>query len=191
MALQDILPNGMGDSSSGLSDVLGSSPDASSGGAFERQFKNSNFDGGVEGDVVDTDFRTIASYEVPAGTEIRFGSGSAQNEANQGYLYVLIKNGGSSPEEIEGTLRLSYATATGRGIVVVQDFNAENLHGSKSDRGLKVPLPEQVDKRKIEENERLLVQFQTDSGSVTINDPETEVDIPVTEYDLTVDDFAR
>ena len=189
MALQDILPNGMGGSSSGLSDVLGSSPDAASGGAFERQFKKSNFDSGVQGDVVDTDFRTIASYEVPAGTEIRFGSGSAENEANQGYLYVLIED--STPEEIEGTLRLSYATTTGRGTVVVQDFNADNLHGSKSDRTLKVPLPEQVDKRKIEENERLLVQFQTDSGTATVDDTETEVDIPVTEYDLTVDDFAR
>ena len=189
MALQDILPNGMGDSSSGLSNVLGSSPDAASGGAFERQFKNSNFDVGVQGAVVDTDFRTIASYEVPAGTKIRFGSGSAQNEANQGYLYVLIKHENDS--EIKGTLRLSYATTTGRGTVVVQDFNSENLHGSKSDRARKVPLPEQVDKRKTVENERLLVQFQTDSGTATVDDTETEVDIPVTEYDLTVDDFAR
>lgn len=189
MALQDVLPNGLMGGSSGLGDVLGSSPDAATGGAFERNFKNSNFDNGVEGDVVDTDFRTIASYEVPAGTEIRFGSGSAKNEANQGYLYVFIKD--STPAEIEGTLRLAYATTTGRGTVVVQDFNAENLHGSKSDRALKVPLPEQVDKRKIEENERLLVQFQTDSGTATVDNTETEVDIPVTEYDLTVDDFAR
>lgn len=182
MGVFDNLGNaGMGDE---ISRVLGTSKDAAGGQAFQRSFKNGDFDDGVGGDVEATQFRTIASYQVPAGTELAWGYGSATNEANQGYIYALTQN--ATPAEVTGTLRLAYASTTQRGIEVVWDGNEEELHGDKSDRSMKKPLPEQVQKPVQQQDEYLLVQFKTDGGADTIDGANTDLAIPVTEYDLTV-----
>lgn len=175
-------PFGLGGVSDDVSEVLGKSRESSSRPAFQRKFGTGDFDS-FGGTAVDGEFSTIAAYTVPAGTEISWGYGSAKNEANQGYIYALIQD--TTPAEVDGVLRLAQTNPTGRRTEVVADFDTEELKGSKTDRSQKQPLPEQVDKPLVTQDSRILVQFrQTTGANVEISEPDSDVSMPVTEYDL-------
>lgn len=168
--------------SSEVSDVLGKSRESAERPSFQRKFSTGDFDS-FGGTAVDGEFSTIATYTVPAGTEISWGYGSAKNEANQGYIYALIQD--TTPAEVNGVLRLAQTNPTGRRTEVVADFDTEELSGSRTDRSQKQPLPEQVDKPLVTQDSRIMVQFRQTTGSnVDISEPDSDVSMPITEYDL-------
>lgn len=160
--------------------VLGKSEDSAQRDSFNRDFGTGNFDS-FGGDVEPGKFVQIAEFDVPASTEYSWGYGSAENEVNQGYLYVELKNGSST--SLEGTVQFAQETPTGRGKRVVAEFDTTRLDASKTDRAKMVPLPEQVGHPVVTQDSKLTVYFDCSSND-TVNSSNSEVIMPVTEYDL-------
>lgn len=163
-----------------LADTLGQDPDSAASNNFNRDFNVGNF-GSFGGDVTAGKFTEIARFQVPSSTEYSFGYGRANNPENQGYLYVDLQNG--TPAEVEGTIRFALQSATGRNEIVIADFDTEKLDASKTDRTQQVPFPEQVSDPKASEDSFLVIKFEPNSND-TVNEANSEVIIPVTEYDL-------
>lgn len=178
MGLLDNVTSGV---SSEASEVLGKSKQSAANSSFNRDFNQSDFDDDWGEDVTADAWTRLSEFTVPASTRYAWGYGSAKNPENQGYIYVLIQNG--TPEEVTGTLRLAQESPTGRKTLVVADFDSSTLHGSKSDRTQRIPLPEQVDKPQVSKDSKLVVEFNANSTD-TIDPANTEVILPVTEYDL-------
>lgn len=131
-------------------------------------------------------YTPILTKTVKAGTKYSFGSGAAKHEANQGYIYVFLKDDATSPAEVIGQLRLKQTSETGRTSEVVKDLPSDELHGSKSNRTQKQPLPEQDHVPLVGRDSHLVVEFKPASSSaVTISEANTEFKVPATEYDLT------
>lgn len=169
--------------SGGLSNVaetLGQDPESAGADSFKRDFNVANFDT-FGGDVTAGKYTEIARFRVPSSTEYSWGYGRASAPENQGYLYVDLQNG--TPGPVEGTIRFTLQSATGREEIVVADFDTEKLNASKTDRTQQVPFPEQVSTPKASEDSFLVVKFDPASND-TIDDAESEVILPVTEYDL-------
>jgi len=165
---------------SNLAETLGQDAGSAERNSFNRDFNTSNFDS-FGGDVTDGKYVEVARFRVPSSTEYAWGYGSAAAPENQGYLYVDLRDGSDS--EIEGTFRLELASATGRETTVVADFDTEKLDASKTDRTQQVPLPEQVSDPLASEDSFLVVKFQPTAAG-TVSETNSEVIVPVTEYDL-------
>ena len=165
---------------SNLADTLGKDPDSAAAQSFNRDFNVANFDT-FGGQVTSGKYTEIARFKVPSSTEYSWGYGRASNPENQGYLYADIQNDTSGA--IEGTIRFTLQSATGREEIVVADYDTEKLDASKTDRTQQVPFPEQVSTPKASEDSFLVVKFDPASND-TIDDAESEVILPVTEYDL-------
>jgi len=163
-----------------VADTLGINKESAKQKAFKRDFNKGDFDE-FGGDVNAGQFSTIASYDVPASTEISWGYGKANNPENQGYLYVDLQN--ATPAAVEGTLRLAQESPTGRRTLVVADFDTTTLDASKSDRTQRIPLPEQVDKPVVTQDSRIVVQLKPTADD-TVDEGQSDVIFPVTEYDL-------
>lgn len=169
-----------------VSETLGRDPESAKGNAFNRDFNESDFDE-FGATTRAGKFVALAAFEIPASTEYAWGYGRASNEANQGYIYVDLNGDdgtGSVTQEITGTLRLSQESATGRETLVVSDFALGKLDGSKTDRGLQIPLPEQVDKPTVSKDSSLVVSVRANEDGEDVTDEVSEVILPVTEYDL-------
>lgn len=180
MALQDILAGGLGQSVNEAAEVLGKSRESAAQRAFDRDFNVGNFDS-FGGDVTDGKYTEIARFTVPASTEYAWGYGSAANPRNQGYLYVDLQN--STPSAVEGSIRFKQETPTGRGSEVVADFDTERLDASKTNNEQMVPFPEQVSHDKVSKDSHLVVEMDPDAND-TISSSDSDIIIPVTEYDL-------
>lgn len=163
-----------------LAETLGRDPESAQAKAFNRDFNIGNFDS-FGGDVTAGKFTEIGRFEVPSSTEYSWGYGRASNPENQGYLYVDLQNG--TPAAVEGTIRFTLQSATGRQEIVVADFDTEKLDASKTDRQQQVPFPEQVGTPKASEDSFIVVKFDPASND-TVDETESEVILPVTEYDL-------
>lgn len=167
--------------------VLGKSQESASRKSFNRDFNDDDFDE-FGGDVKADSWVEIARFTVPAKTEYSWGYGSAENPENQGHLYVDLRgddeDADGTMDPIEGTIRFLQRSATGRGSEVVADFDTTRLDASKSDKGLMVPFPEQVGHDLVVQDSHLTVELEAnaDDSIVAAN---SEVIIPVTEYDLT------
>ena len=163
-----------------LADTLGQDPDSASRNSFNRDFNVGNFDS-FGGDVTDSKYVEIARFRVPSSTEYAWGYGSANAPENQGYLYVDLRD--DTDSAIEGTFRLELASATGRDTTVVADFDTEKLDASKTDRTQQVPLPEQVSDPLASEDSFLVIKFNPNAAG-NVDETNSEVIVPVTEYDL-------
>lgn len=163
-----------------LGDVTGQSEEAAQRSAFSRDFNVSDFDS-FGGDVTAGKFTEIARYKVPADTEYSWGYGRAANAQNQGYIYIDLQNG--TPDPVEGTIRLKVESSTGRRQEVVKDLDTEKLDASKTNREQMVPLPEQVSSALATQDAHLVVSMDPSSND-TVDSSNSEVIIPVTEYDL-------
>lgn len=163
-----------------LSETLGADPESASRNAFNRDFNVNNFDD-FGGDVTAGKYTEIGRFRVPSSTEYAFGYGRAANPENQGYLYVDLQN--KTPAAVEGTIRLELQSATGRTSTVIADFDTEKLDASKTDRTQQVPLPEQVSDPLASEDSFLVLKFDPNTDD-TVSAADSEVIIPVTEYDL-------
>lgn len=180
MALNDLLSGGLSSQVEEASKVLGKGKESVAQKSFNRDFNTGDFDS-FGGDVESGKFNEIARFQIPASTEYSWGYGSAENPQNQGYLYVDLQN--STPSAIEGTIRFELESATGRNSQVVADFDTTRLDASKTDKQLMVPFPEQVSHPKVEKDQHLAIYLDADSTD-TVDSGQSEVIVPVTEYDL-------
>lgn len=171
-----------GDVPDALGDVTGKPNQSESADAFSREFNVGDFDT-FGGDVTAGKYIEIARFKVPADTEYSWGYGKASAPENQGYLYVDLQSG--TPNPVEGTLRFTVESSTGRNTQVVADFDTERLEASKTNREKQVPLPEQVSSALATEDAFLVIQLNAAPGNTdqTVDDGESEVIIPATEYD--------
>lgn len=161
-------------------EVLGRSSDSAARDSFSKELGVSDFDS-FGGDVTSGKFTEIARLRVPADTEWSWGYGSANNPENQGYLFVDLQN--SSPAEVEGIIRFTVESSTGRQTHVVADYDTSRLAASKTNREQMVPLPEQVNSPLATQDAYLVAKMDPVSDD-TIDETESEVIIPATEYDL-------
>lgn len=160
--------------------VLGKSEESAQRKSFSRDFNIGNFDS-FGGDVTQGKMTEVARFRVPADTEYSWGYGAAENPDNQGYLYVDLQN--STPAAVEGTIRFKVESSTGRHSEVVADMDTSKLDASKTDRTQQVPLPEQVGSSLASEDAYLVIEMDPQATD-TISASDSEVIIPVTEYDL-------
>lgn len=107
----------------------------------------------------DGEQNTIAEFQVPPQQTYRYGYGSASREANQGYLFVDLKDDATSPANISGKVRLVQEDANGLNKKVVFEEQADVLNGDQSDRQQKIPLPEQVNFPLVGEDSYLKIEF--------------------------------
>ena len=162
-----------------LGDILGKSDEAASRESFNRDFNVGNFDS-FGGDVTAGKFVEIARFQIPADTEYRWGYGAAKNPRNQGDLYVDLQN--STPAAVEGTIRFKIESATGRRSKVIADYDTETLDASKTNSEQQEPFPEQVGTTATQDS--FLVVELNPSSNDTVSSSDSEVIVPVTEYDL-------
>ena len=170
----------MGSARTELSEVLGKPAESAGRNSFNRELNVDNFDS-FGGDVTAGKFTEIARFRVPSDTEYAWGYGSAKNPDNQGRLFINLQN--ATPAEVEGTIRFTVESSTGRNTEVVSDFDTERLDASKTDRTQMVALPEQIGSALATEDAYLVVQMNP-NASDTIDAGNSDVIIPVTEYDL-------
>lgn len=160
--------------------VMGKSEESADRDSFNRDFGTANFDT-FGGDTQVGKQIEIGRFTVPASTEYAWGYGSADNPANQGYLYVKIMS--DAGNQVHGKLTLVQESPTERGQTVVASFDTERLDASKSDSQLQVPLPEQISKPLVTQDSSLALYFNANTAE-TIDETATDVIFPVTEYDL-------
>lgn len=163
-----------------LQDVLGRSRESAERNSFSKEFNVGDFDS-FGGDVTDGKFTEIARFQVPADTEYSWGYGAASAPSNQGHLYVDLQN--ATPAAVEGIIRFVVESSTGRKTEVVADFDTERLDASKTNREQMVPFPEQVGSALATQDAHLVIQMDPDAAD-TIDSGNSDVIIPVTEYDL-------
>lgn len=163
---------------SGVDDIIGGGGGRA---AFTKEFNTSDFDS-FGGDVTSGKYTEIARFTIPSDTEYSWGYGAAKHSDNQGYLYIDLQNG--VPAAVEGQIRFTVESSTGRSTEVVKDFDTERLDATKTDKQAMVPFPEQVNSDLATEDSHLVVEMNP-NGDDTINMANSDVIIPVTEYDLT------
>lgn len=164
-----------------VNDVLGTPQETANRKGFSRELNVDDFDS-FGGDVTAGKFTEVARFQVPSDTEYSWGYGAANNPENQGYLYVDLQNG--TPAAVEGTLRFTVESSTGRRTEVVKDVDTERLDASKTDRTQMVPFPEQVSSALAKADGYLVIQLNPTAND-TVSEANSEVIIPATEYDLT------
>jgi hypothetical protein len=89
------------------------------------------------------EFQTIATYKCPAQVTIRVGYGTLALPDSCGYFYLSLMNGvDASPVEVTGKVRVIVTNNQGTKISVIGEWDESALHGSLTDRRLKIPIPE-------------------------------------------------
>lgn len=174
------MPLGLGGGLSEAAETLGKSNESAARQSFSRDFNISNFDS-FGGAVTSGKWTEVSRFRVPADTEYSWGYGTAKNATNQGYLYVDLQNG--TPAAVEGQIRFVIESSTGRKTEVVADFDTEKLDASKTNREQMVPFPEQVGSSIATEDAYIVMQMNP-SADDTVDSANSDVIIPVTEYDL-------
>jgi hypothetical protein len=179
MALNDML----GGAAEEAGDVLGTSRESANRSSFARDLNVKDFDS-FGGEVTPGKFIEVARLRVPADTEWSWGYGTANHPENQGYLYVDLQS--NTPNPVEGTIRFVVESSTGRKTEVVKDLDTEKLDASKTDRNSQVPLPEQIGSALATQDAYLVIKMDASPSNTdqTIDEAESDVIIPATEYDL-------
>lgn len=148
--------------------------------SFSRDFQTGSFDS-FGGDVTSGKMTEIARFQVPSDTKYSWGYGSADKPENQGYLYVDLRDGSSNA--VDGVIQLVVESSTTRETEVVKEIDTERLDASKTDRQQQVALPEQISNALATEDAYLVVNLDP-SADDTVDETNSEVILPVTEYDL-------
>lgn len=130
-------------------------------------------------DVTEGDFTKVAQFTVPAQERYRWGYGAAENPENQGYIYVDLQN--STPNEIDGSIRIQQRDAQEREVRTVEELEIAQLRASKSDRSQMIPLPEQVQQPKVGRDSKLALSVDPDADD-TVDWTESEVILPTAVY---------
>ena len=129
----------------------------------------------------------IWQHTVPAQQIIRWGSGSPNQQRNQGYMHFFAAD--ISTDYEEGILRLVVANARQTKIIVVKEINTQRLHttdvtsaitATPTDINTMIALPEQVRSPAAGEDSLLQLWFVSTIQGTTVDT--CEFSIPVTVY---------
>lgn len=131
----------------------------------------------------------LARWKAPAGIARRWGYGTAEAEANQGYAFGQFYN--ADDEQIQVQLIFKWENSTGRSSQVVDEANSKDMDTTdRYNRDEQIPMPEDTSKRRAVQDEALLVMAEplTDPANITndfaIAAANSEVRFPATEYDV-------
>lgn len=127
-------------------------------------FTETTFDQWNGGNLVDGEFREIATFQVPAQEAYTWGFGEPVpgKELNQGRIYLSTDDG--SGNSVVGRLRLGDRKRTGK---MPQDrgtFHTSELDANQSDKTTWTKLPER-DMPKISQDSILYLEFEYDSAA--------------------------
>jgi len=181
-----VLQNLLGNADDAIDRITGTSTQADqSGVAFSREFNVKDFDS-FGGKVTPGKMVEFGRFQVGANVEYSWGFGVAENPENQGYIYIDLQSPNGNP--VEGTLQLAVETSTNRETIPVKEFDTTKLDASKTDRRKQIPVPEQVQSALATQDAYLILRLDASSDNTDqeISSDKSEVIIPATEYDLTV-----
>lgn len=176
--------------SSALSDLgKPASGDSDVNTSYRKPLGVGQFDNFGASSLVQGETRELARLQVAAGLALRWGFGSAEYEANQGYAYGKLNN--SNGEQIHGVLTFKWENATGRESQVVEEVDSNDISTpNRYDRDQQRPFPEQTDKNRAMQDQFLVVEFTptTDPADITnsyaVDAGSSDVRIPTTEYEV-------
>lgn len=171
-----MLQNLLGNVSESVSSITGEANDNAD--KFRKTMKETAFFTSNV-DLAAGEYGKVGQFVVPAQEQYRFGAGAAEYEANQGYLYIDLRD--DADAAVPGTVRLQQRDAQERNIITVFEEATEVLSASKSDRTQKQALPEQRNYPKVGRDSKLVIAVNPDSA-VTVSASNTEMLIPVTVY---------
>jgi hypothetical protein len=141
----------------------------------------------VEANTAGAGFTLIWQRTVPAQQIIRWGSGSPNQQRNQGFMHFMAMDEGTGYED--GVIRLVVADAREISRIVVIEINTQRLHtttfttvitGTPTDINALYPLPLQVDAPGVQEDSLLQIYFRTTVATTTVD--AVDFSIPVTIY---------
>ena len=129
-------------------------------------------------------YNLVWQKTVPAQQVIRWGSGSANQQRNQGYVYFYALDVGTGFEN--GLLRLQVANATETRVTTVAELYTATLHTTTTtvvgavptDISNMRPLPEAVNFPAAGEDSLLQLMFKTQVATTTVD--ACDFSIPVT-----------
>jgi hypothetical protein len=140
---------------------------------FRSTFNNSMFTGAT---VVCTAGvpTVIASYQVPAGEEVKLGYGQFSDQVGaigRNYIDLQDANG-----DADGLVRISVHSPQDRPLKILTEGRTEILRQGTTDRRLQVPLPEMVGT--LAEDRKMVIEFIADTTkTVTQADSTILVDV--------------
>jgi len=126
--------------------------------------------------------KTISAQQV-----VRWGSGNANQQRNQGFLYFFAADLTTGIED--GMLRLQVSNATGTRVTTIGEFNTTQLHTTTSTTAATLtptdisnmrPLPEAVNFPAAGEDSLLQLVFKSQTVTTTVD--ACNFSIPVTIY---------
>lgn len=129
----------------------------------------------IEAGTGSASFHLIWQMTVPAQQIIRWGSGSANQQRNQGFMSFNALDVGTGFEE--GIVRLVVANARQTRSVVVREVNTQRLHTTTTtligavpnDINQMVALPEQLGSPAVGEDSLLQIWFKTTQQTTTVD----------------------
>lgn len=135
------------------------------GGGFERTLNAADLFVGATVKSEALKRTKIGQLIVTAQTKFHWGFGQANLPANQGYMYVSIKDNQGTPAQIEGFVTLAVADANEWNIVNILRERTEVLRGDTADKNKKKALPEQGPW--VTQDMHLLVYLEPDGDQTT------------------------
>ena len=141
----------------------------------------------IQANTATAGFTLIWQRTVRAQTIVQWGSGSGNQQRNQGFMHFFALDVGTDFEE--GILQLKIANAQQTQIKTLQAFNTQRLHtttpttaitATPTDINVMVPLPEQW-AQAAGEDSLLQLWFSTRIAGTTID--ACEFSLPITTYE--------
>jgi len=176
-----LLDGGLMNLGGNLADELGKSSSAAGSDTYGKPFAPETFDT-FGGPVRAGKEVEIGRYRAPAGTEVRWGEGTAKNATNQGFAWAQIRDDTDIP--VYGRLIFKWANSTGRSTRVVEEIDSADIDtADRYNRDKQKPFPEKTDKPAAEQDQFLVLTFVADADA-TISEANTSCRFPATEYDV-------
>tara|TARA_Y100000310_G_scaffold343319_1_gene450373 strand:+ start:108 stop:635 length:528 start_codon:yes stop_codon:yes gene_type:complete len=111
-----------------------------------------------------TEFKKLGTFTVGAQRLYHWGSGTAAEQQNQGYIYMA--NVDDQGTTFHGTVRFIQSNAQETQTIVVIEKSTRNLNGSQTVKDQQIPLPEQTQFPLVGEDSKLIVEMKGEAAHV-------------------------
>lgn len=158
------------------------------GKGFQKDLKQEDFTGVATADVQLTyhEWVLVGYYTIPAQQEVRVGYGNANQQFNQGYVYLRLD---SSSGACKGKVRIKIESANGERSDMIGEWELQSLAGDKNDKNKMIALPEDM-RFTAREDDKILIEIRNDDGSawtptgtiIDFDDADNYIKIPITAY---------
>lgn len=145
---------------------------------FEEVYTLSDFSTRSNKNVGSDEYATVEEIDVPKGEVVYLGQGMAENQQDAiGRLYADIKQGSNS--DFSGKVRLCMINSQNQVVRVFSQHSAGTIRSGSSDRSKRRPyaLKFPSNPKGIAEPYKLAIQLKTNSGTVTYDDSNTEIEL--------------